>query len=128
VKVSAAFLAVLVSIAASACCAFGPCDRVSGIVGRVSTAENVAVSGAHVAAYGHNATTNSGGCFEVGGIEMGMPQLQIDAPGFEQLTVPAKSGRYQIQAVLAPQGSSHEGSVRWSESREGEPTAVPGCT
>jgi hypothetical protein len=127
-KVGAAFLAVLIAVAASACCAFGPCDRVSVFVGRISTAEGAAVVGATIAAYGHDATTDGNGCFEVGGIEVGVAQLTIIAQGFEALTVPAKSGMYQVIAVVVPQGSSREGDVLWSISRKGPPIEVPGCT
>jgi hypothetical protein len=128
VKVGAALLAVLIAFAASACCGFGPCDRVSILVGRVSTAEGAAVSGANIAAFGHDATTDSNGCFEVGGIEMGKYQLQISAQAFEPLTVPAKSGMYQVKVLLAPQGSSVKGNVQWTKSLKGRPTAVPRCT
>lgn len=127
-KVGAALLAVFVAIATSACCVFGPCDRVSILAGRVSTADGAAVVGAKITAYGHDATTDRNGCFRVGGIEVGAHQLAIVAQGFQPLTVPAKSGMYQVTAIVVPQNSSGKGTVEWSESREGPPAVVPGCS
>jgi hypothetical protein len=127
-KVRAVFLAVLVTIAASGCCAFGPCDRVSMLAGRVSSVEGTPVVGAKITAQGHNVNTDGSGCFTVGGIEVGPGTLTIFAPGFEPLIVSAKSGTYQVTAVVAPQGSSQVGIVRWSKSRNGRPEGAPGCT
>lgn len=127
-KVGAPFLAVLIAKVTSACCALAPCDRLSILVGHVSTSKGAAISGAKIAAYGHNTTTDVNGCFEVGGIEMGRHQLQIAALGFEPLTVPARTGMYEVDVILAPQGSSLAGSVRWSKLRRGRSTTCRAAT
>jgi len=127
-KVCALFLAVFVTVGTSGCCVFGPCDRVSIFVGRVSTAEGLAVPNAQVTAFGNEAKTDRNGCFDVGGIEMGSPQLTVVAPGSKPLVVPAKSGMYQVMAVVAPVGTATDGTVRWVKSPKGRPASAPGCT
>jgi hypothetical protein len=122
------FLAPCIAVAVSGCCAFGPCDRVTAFAGRVTTADDAPVSGAKVSVFGIHVTTDRNGCFDVGGIDRSSQRLAVEAPGFNSLDVPAKSGVYRLAVLLTPQSDSQQGKVAWSKSSIQLLKPVPGCT
>ena len=117
-----------ITAAASGCCAFGPCDRISAIAGRVVTTDGAPVSGAKVSVFGIHAVTDLNGCFDLGGIDRSTQQLVVEAPGFAPLSAPAKSGIYSVAVVVVTPNSTESGDVRWSKSDVQSLKSVPGCT
>jgi hypothetical protein len=113
---------------ASGCCAFGPCDRISAIAGRVVTTDGVPVSGAKVSMSGIHAVTDRNGCFDLGGIDRSTQQLVVEAPGFAPVSAPAKSGTYRVAVVVVAPDSTDSGDVRWWKSDVQALKPVPGCT
>jgi hypothetical protein len=123
-----AFYVACITAAASGCCAFGPCDRITAFAGRVVMTVGAPVSGAKVSVFGIHTVTDLNGCFNVGGVD-GLPQqLSVEARGFEPLSVRAKSGIYQVAVVIAIPNSTDSSEVRWSKSDIRSLKAVPGCT
>ena len=122
------FLLACITAAASGCCAFGPCDRITAIAGRVVTTDGAPVSGAKVSAFGSHTVTDRNGCFAFGGIDRSTEQLVVEASGFASLSAPAKSGIHRAAVVIVTPNSTNSGDVRWSKSDVQSLKSVPGCT
>lgn len=117
-----------ITAAASGCCAFGPCDRITAIAGRVVTTDGAPVSGAKVSMFGIHAVTDLNGCFDLGGIDRSTQQLIVEAPGFAPLSAPAMFGTYRVAIVVVTPNSTDSSDVRWSKSDVQSLKSVPGCT
>jgi hypothetical protein len=127
-NIAASFLVAAAGAAVSGCCAFAPCHPSMTVAGRVTSGAGEPVPGASIRLHSMNGTSDTQGCFRLSAADALPFELVVEAAGFKPLTAEAKSGIFQVEVELAPQGSSKASTVNWEKSRVVPPVAVPGCT
>lgn len=129
VKVVAMFATkVLAGGAFTGCCAFTPCHPATYVTGRITTLNGDPLYGASVRLYGRASSTDSDGCFRLGGADALPNEFSVEANGYKPIRHKVRPGSFQLQVRLASENNQAESTVQWQPSRTYPPPNVAGCT
>jgi len=121
-SIATLFAVIAVSLILHGCnigCWFAPCDKAIAVTAIVTDSSGAPVRGARVGLLGQTTNTDQSGCAEFHGVtHVRELELQVSAPGYLQYAERKPYGVYQVNIVLAGDGSPAQSAGTWKAAND----------
>ena len=120
--------ATIAALLLGGCCGLVPCHPATYVTGRVVSTSGAPISGVAITLFSSSTSSDSSGCFSLGGPDALPFEFAVSADGYKPVRVAARPGRFQVSVVLAPSSSSANGAVSWLAAPPSRPNGGDTCT